>query len=623
MNIKFKKLKLHNFFSFGDAEIDLSVTGYTLVKGINNNPSDSAQSNGSGKSSWGEAILYALTGDTLRGTNSVVNLKGEDGCFVDITFDIDDVHYNVVRYKNYSKIGTNLKLFVNGEDKSGKGIRETEKILNDYLPDLTTTLIGAVIILGQGLPMKFSNNSPSGRKEVLETLSKSDFMIDDIKKRIDSRKATISKELRDEEDAIISIKSKSSTLQDQCDKAQKQLESLADIQELENDISQIQENIEYLKQDKDKELDAEADCTHLIDTLNEQILAVDSKANEVMYNLKNESAERVQPLKEELTSIQVSVRTTSVEINRLKNVKDVCPTCGQRIPGVVKVDTTDLENQLNDLKKQEMDKSVEIDLMQSTYDKMIKECRQKAEDDKKEFIESKKTASAELQEIKDRKSELDKKIDALNYLLTNKLNEKTSHDIMVENLQSTIKYCKDEIELNSIKLVYNESERDRLKSKVDIESKLYSFATREFRGILLLDIIDFIQKTAEKYCEGVFGNNLIEFALDGNNIDIKYDNKYYESLSGGEKQKIDLIVQFSIREMLQKFIGFSSNIIILDEILDNIDSYGCGKVLDMIQQNLSDIESVYIISHHSDSLAIPYDNELVIEKDANGVSRIL
>ena len=101
------------------------------------------------------------------------------------------------------------------------------------------------------------------------------------------------------------------------------------------------------------------------------------------------------------------------------------------------------------------------------------------------------------------------------------------------------------------------------------------------------------------------------------------DNKYYESLSGGEKQKIDLIVQFSLREMLQKFIGFSSNIIILDEILDNIDSYGTQRVLDMIQQNLSDIDTVFIISHHSDSLAIPYDNELVIEKDANGVSRVL
>lgn len=623
MNIKFKKLVLHNFFSFGDAEIDLSATGYTLVKGVNNNPSDSATSNGSGKSSWGEAILYALTGDTLRGTNSIVNLKGDDGCFVDITFDIDNVSYNVIRYKNYSKIGTNLKLFVNGEDKSGKGIRETEKILSDYLPDLTTTLIGAVIILGQGLPMKFSNNSPSGRKEVLETLSKSDFMIEDIKKRIDTRKSALSKDLREKEDAIVGINSKISTLKDQIEKSQNQLDSLDDIHDLEEEISQIQENIEYFKQLKDKELDAEADCTHLIDTLNEQILAVDSKANDMIDGIKNESNERINPLKEELTSIQVSVRTTSAEINRLKNVKDVCPTCGQKIPGVVKVDTTDLENQLKDLKKQEMDKSAEIDLMQSTYGNLIKECRQKAEDDKKEFVESKKTASAELQEIKDRKRELDKKIEALNYVMTNKVQEKTSHDAKLESLQSTIESCKSEIEINAENLVYNESERDSIRAKLDTESKLYSFATRDFRGILLLDIINFIQKTAEKYCEGVFGNKLIEFALDGNNIDIKYDNKYYESLSGGEKQKIDLIVQFALREMLQKFIGFSSNIIILDEILDNIDSYGCGKVLDMIQQNLSDIESVYIISHHSDSLAIPYDNELVIEKDANGVSRIL
>ena len=41
----------------------------------------------------------------------------------------------------------------------------------------------------------------------------------------------------------------------------------------------------------------------------------------------------------------------------------------------------------------------------------------------------------------------------------------------------------------------------------------------------------------------------------------EYDGKLYESLSGGEKQKIDIIVQFAIRDMLSQFSSFSSNIL--------------------------------------------------------------
>lgn len=57
MNIKFKNLKLYNFFSFEEAEIDLTTSGYILVSGINNNQDDMAKSNGSGKSSIWEAII--------------------------------------------------------------------------------------------------------------------------------------------------------------------------------------------------------------------------------------------------------------------------------------------------------------------------------------------------------------------------------------------------------------------------------------------------------------------------------------------------------------------------------------------------------------------------------------
>ena len=48
------------------------------------------------------------------------------------------------------------------------------------------------MILGQGMPNKFTNNTPSGRKELLEKLSKSDFMIEDIKNKLSARKNELS-----------------------------------------------------------------------------------------------------------------------------------------------------------------------------------------------------------------------------------------------------------------------------------------------------------------------------------------------------------------------------------------------------------------------------------------------
>ena len=41
MIINFKRIKFSNFFSFKYADIDLTNRGYTIVKGINNNPINS------------------------------------------------------------------------------------------------------------------------------------------------------------------------------------------------------------------------------------------------------------------------------------------------------------------------------------------------------------------------------------------------------------------------------------------------------------------------------------------------------------------------------------------------------------------------------------------------------
>ena len=120
----------------------------------------------------------------------------------------------------------------------------------------------------------------------------------------------------------------------------------------------------------------------------------------------------------------------------------------------------------------------------------------------------------------------------------------------------------------------------------------------------------------------LFGTDKLDFYLDGNNIAITYDKKDYEVLSGGEKQKVDVIIQLAIRDMLCKFLNFSSNILVLDEITDSLDITGSQKMFNLISTKLNDVEAVYIVSHHQD-FEIPVDSEITVVKGSDKISRIL
>ena len=222
MTIKFLKVKLKNFFSFEDAEINLNTPGYVLVSGKNNNPEDSAKSNGAGKSAIFESIIWAITGSTVRGNKNVSNIYTGKGAEVTLYFDIDNVPYILKRSKDPS----GLKFFVNNEDKSGKGIKDTEKIVAEYLPDLTSQLLGSVIVFGQGLPNRFTNNTPAGRKEVLEKLFKTDFMIADIKEKLASRDTYLKNKIRNLEDEILADNSKKSIYSSELNKSEQELNKI-------------------------------------------------------------------------------------------------------------------------------------------------------------------------------------------------------------------------------------------------------------------------------------------------------------------------------------------------------------------------------------------------------------
>ena len=608
----FKRIELRNFMSYEYANIRLDVPGYILVSGRNNNELDVSFSNGSGKSTIFSAISWCLTGQTISGSKNVSNIYIEN-CKTEVELEliVDDVTYNIKRTKNPS----NLFILVDGVDKSGKGIRDTSELLNEYLPDLTPELLNSVIILGQGLPQRFTNNSPSGRKEVLESLSKSDFMIEDLKNKLQNRKSHLDKELKAYRDTNIANSSKLEIYNNM-------LYELLPIKEegyesslqhkyslcsdtVNNWIATISDN-ETTLSTKEKELS----------TICDELLTLSNKQTEEHEGKPLAATDK---LEEEIYNLNVTIDSVKKEIKQAESVVDVCPTCGQKLIGVEKINTDGLRAELSSLESQLLEKQSAIEVTINNNNRITDEINKKYEELSSSLLTRRKELAADVDEIKSitetHRKHLEKSKEDLHKASTD-LNEYKSKLEELLQLEEKITKINEEI-------LYNNNEIDNLQNHLDVNSKMNTLIKRDFRGYLLVDIIQFIDKKAKEYCVDVFNHSKIDFALSGNNINIVFDGKEYELLSGGEKQKIDVIIQFSLRDMLCKYLKFSSNILVLDEITDSLDIVGTQQIFNLISNKLNDVQSIYIISHHTNDFEIPCDYEINIEKGSDKISRIV
>lgn len=619
MHVDFKHITIHNFMSFGHVELSFNDDGFIRVTGVNENPSDNAGSNGSGKSSLWEALVWVITGDTIRGTKQIVNIYGEDGCFVDIDFCIDNKQYKLIRSKDHKVYKTNLQIFIDGQDVSGKGIRDSEKLLQQYIPDLTASLIGSVIVLGQGLPQKFTNNTPSGRKEVLEKLSKSDFMIEDLKEKVAKRKTELTKDLRCFEDALISSESKKAFLQTQINQQFEVLNNLnetdlkekkdrlgLELQDLEQAINNLDDNIETLFSSKEEILSRR---NQIVNEENEQLFQT--------YTIFQNRTKHLNETKSKLTAELSVARNQLISI---QNIKDVCPTCGQKLLDVHKPDTTELETNINMFENNLAEVTNQLLDFEHTYDEDCRLIR-------RAFLNDKSSIDLDYKNICNSYDSSRAEKQKQETLLNSVKKDLSATEIQLAQLQATIDNCNkiirdnnEELKVTDDNILYNNMQKDLTQSHLDVVSKFDTALKRDFRGYLLSTVIEFIEARAKQYCKVIFDTTDIGFCLNGNNIDISYMNKAYENLSGGEKQKIDLIIQFSIRDMLLSQLNFTCNLLVLDEVFDGLDMIGCNRVIDMIN-NLSDVKNVFIVTHRKD-LSIPSDREVIVVKSSEGISEI-
>lgn len=617
MRINFKTLHIEGFMSIGEADINLTEGGFILVSGVNRCAQDLAKSNGSGKSSVWESIIWCLTGDTLRGSKSVENINTQGGTLVSLDFSIDDISYKVTRTKNHEKYKTNLFFEVNGKDCSGKGIRDTEKILKEYLPEIDSGLISSVIILGQGLPARFTSNTPSGRKEMLERMSKSDYMIQELKNRVSKRRVEVDKMKRDAEDRRLSLSTTLSNVRKTVDETRAKLDSFPDFRGQQIEAETLQKRIDALKSQIDS-TDIESkrnELSNINAELYKQETYFDSKIKG-----RFEEDDLISNLTVDLRAVDNSILFVRNEINEMRSVKDVCPTCGQKLQGVVKPDTSEKENLLHELTAQ---KEYIIKSLSSAQQDRSNKVNQLKNDKCKVIGELSKKA-AELMQLVD---SIDKQVKQWSNELQHSESQYKNisdailrHDSMKSMLEELLHKNENQIP-SLIESVSNcEVQINKWANSLSILQKFDTVLKRDFRGILLKNVVEYIDGAVKKYGNYIFDSASLSFSLDSNNISVKLNNKEYEMLSGGEKQKVDIIVQFALRDMLCNYLGFDCNILVLDEVFDNLDSVGCDKVIQLITNKIDSVNSIYIISHHAEELDIPVDSYLVVEKDSTGVS---
>lgn len=622
MNLEIKKLVLHNFFSFEHQEIVFNQNGFISVVGENNNNSDNSKSNGSGKSSLWEAIIWVLTGNTMREIKNPTRNCENDGCWVGITMDIDNDEWKIMRSRSHEIYKTDLKIYKNGEDKSGKGIRESEKLLEQYLPQLNEQLLSSVIILGQGLPNRLSNNTPSGRKEVLEKLTDSDFMIEDLKVRVAKRLSAINQKIEEKNNKCLSLSFAETNHKKQIEKLQNQLENMNTRDFLLTDIENIKKKITELENALDNEKNNNKKINNLLDEesklYNKNFEEYSAKMKVVKeYKSKNNYSEFV----DQYNDVRAQIISLQKQIEQIENMSDVCPTCGQKITLNINRDTTELHKQLDECVEHR-------NVLQNKIDKLDEEVELLSGNAYRLFSDYQEKSFNKTRELKEDKEKSNELIEECNTKLWQLKNDLGITQTTLENYDTNVSNIHKEIEENKQKILIVEKEKQEvsdalvdLRNRKEVLTIMETTLKRDFRGYLLCNIIDYINQEAKRLCKIVFKNEKIKFWLEGNNLIIEYDNKQYECLSGGEKQKVDIIVQLSIRQLLCTYTNFNCNILVLDELFDGLDKTGCESIINLIMSELNDVKSIYIITHHKD-LNIPYDSQLFVIKDEKGVSRI-
>jgi DNA repair exonuclease SbcCD ATPase subunit len=568
--ILFEKIRWKNFLSTGNqfTEVNFQKSSTTLIVGTN----------GTGKSTVLDALTFSLFGKPFRKINKpqLINSTNEKDCRVEVEFSIGTTNWRVARgikpavfeiYRNDSLL-----------DQNSASI-DQQKWLEQNVLKMNYKSFTQIVILGSSTFVPFMQLPAAHRREVIEDLL-------DIK--IFSSMNTIIKEkIRQVKDEIRTFELKKDSLKDKVEMQKNFIEELenrgnANINANKQKITNLMAEVGIYIQENDR---TEEDIFKYTKEQEEVVGAGDKLVK--LNNLKGKISQKVSVITKE---------------HKFFTENTVCPTCTQSIEEDFRINKiTDAQNKAKEL--------------QSGY-KELESAIKEEQERERQFI-------------------------ALSKEITKLTHDISQNNTKISGCQRQIRDLESEIQTLAGQLENRNTEHEKLETfKSDLQKTYEELVTRkdsikyyDFTYSLLKDggvktkiikkYLPLINQQVNRYLQMM--DFYINFTLDEEfNETVQspiHEDFSYSSFSEGEKQRIDLALLFTWREVAKFKNSVSTNLMILDEVFDSsLDSQGTDEFLKIIRYVVKDA-NIFVISHKT-GLEDKFESVIKFEK-VKGFSRMV
>ena len=563
--IKFLKIRWKNFLSYGNTftEIDLTKNKSTLIIG----------QNGAGKSTMLDALSYALFAKPHRNIikNQLPNSINQKNCVVEAEFSVGRSLYKIVR----SIKPTKFEIWKDGEMlNQSYHSKDYQKILEQNILKLNHKSFHQVIVLGSSSFIPFMQLPARHRRNVIEDLL--DINVFSKMNVILREKTSI---LKDE------IKELSYNLEIANNRVATQKKYIQDVKQLTD------QNIES----KNKEIDeARASIDDLVLKNSDMTKELEELAPQNKLDLK-ESSDKKTDILHKQARLRTNIETL-VKNAKFYEDNSNCPTCEQTI-------TEEFRANKIKLTKEEA-----------------------------------KALSDDMAILRDAATDVEVKLTKANEVaskLTSIQNDITSNNKEIERLTRLVKKTLDEISSDSVKdlneakaelekIIESVTEANDQKTKAN-EQYSYNLAMSEMlkdTGIktkIIKQYLPVMNTLVNQYLQVL--DFYVHFDLDeefNETIRSRHRDVFtYDSFSEGEKQRIDLSLLFTWRQIAKMKNSVSTNLLILDETFDSsLDHDGVENLLKILN-TLGDGTNIFVISHKGEILNGKFDDTIEFKKERN------
>jgi len=564
--IVFKTLKWKNFLSTGNnwSSVDIQKDTTTLVVGHN----------GAGKSTILDALAFALFGRAHRNIskNQLINSINKKGTIVEVVFTVSGSEFKVIR-----GIKPNIfEIWKNGvvinQDSHAK---EYQKVLEQNILKLNHKSFHQIVVLGSSSFIPFMQLSTNHRKDVIEDLLDIN-VFSKMNGLLKEQMSAMREKLKDVTHKIELNKTQ----------AEAQRKYIKDIKALNKEAKE--EKLKLIQDHRDE-----------IKTLNESNRSLSAFVEQNLSSAtdaKQTATDKINELNQFKAKFNADVKKLVKEVKFFES-NDTCPTCTQPITE----ETKESHILAGKAKAQELNTALET---AETSLARRNEILASAEQQLVECREAQTNMHANNQSISNFHSAIDRTQEEIDNIGKGADTEAANNDL------SSL------IESGDILV------ESKLKINDDYQYSQVIATMLKDTGIktkIIKQYLPVINKLCNQYLQIL--DFYVHFNLDeafSETIRSRFrDDFTYDSFSEGEKQRIDLALLFTWRQIAKMKNSVATNLLILDETFDSsLDHEGVDNLMKIIY-TLGDETNVFVISHKGEILEGRFANKIEFIKDKN------